>query len=327
MVVKTDALALFAQVHERRLRIPLPTGYSGVIFVKLGPCTDCPSGFSLNMGAGLSPAQTNTGWRLRLDLLPAALTDVLYRPGTKATWQSDVLTVQTEGFVVRVDEGTGRLLESGSNDGKSTSGAGASDAYRLTVRFAAGAFAQAVNQLAAITGTHADAYQSQRALGSALGFIAAELAMVQPSWTSAPVRPPSQPQSVLASALEKLLTSSFLDPLQMLLDGAEVPRRDEDFTIPTRQMENHDTTRQEIERVMVWCAGHAQELAPAGSWLQTLLRESAFTLNSRTEHTSAALARLATREDLGPIGCLVALHALLWSNQDSWATFRDLGSR
>jgi len=127
MVVTTDALALFAQVHQRKLRIPLPPGYSGVIFVKLGPCTDCPSGFSLNLGAGLSPGQTNTNWKLRLDLLPAAFTDLLYRPGTKATWQGDVLTVRTDDLVVRVDEGTGRLLELGSLGGKSMSGAGGSD--------------------------------------------------------------------------------------------------------------------------------------------------------------------------------------------------------
>jgi len=146
-------------------------------------------------------------------------------------------------------------------------------------------------------------------------------------WNSAPGSTPPQPQSALAAALEKLLASSFLDPLQTLLHGAEAPRRDEEFTIPSKPMENQDSTRQQIERLMVWVAGHAQELAPAGSWPQTLLRESAFTLNSRTEHTPAALARLAAGEDLGPIGCLVALHALLWSNQDSWAAFRDLGLR
>ncbi len=76
---------------------------------------------------------------------------------------------------------------------------------------------------------------------------------------------------------------------------------------------------------MVWCAGHAQELAPAGSWLQTLLRETAFTLTSRTAHTPAALARLAADEGVGPLGCYVALHALLASNQGSWAIFVEPG--
>jgi|GEM_PF-4054097 hypothetical protein len=327
IVVKSDALALFAQVHQRKLRIPLPTGYSGVFFVKPGPSTDSTGRFSLNMGAGLSPAQTKTGWQLRLDLLPAAFTDLLYRPGTKATWQGDVLRVRTEDFVLRVDGGTGRLLELGSIGGKPTTGAGASGAYRLALRFAAGAFAKAVDQIAASTSTHVDAFQTQRALGSALGFIAAELAMAKPLWTSAPGSPPPQPPAALASALEKLLASSFLDPLQTLLDGAAAPRRDQKFTIPSRPTENQDSTRQMIETVMVWCAGHAQELAPAGSWLQTLLRESAFTLTSRTEHTPAALARLAAGEDLGPIGCFVALHALLWCNQDSWAIFPEPGLR
>jgi len=327
MVVMTDALALFAQVHERRLRIPLPAGYSGVFFVKLAPCPNCASGFSLNLGAGLGPGQTNTSWKLRLDLLPAAFTERLYRPGTEATWQGGVLTVRTEDLVLRVEEGTGRLLELGSLAGKSTSGAAASDAYRVAIRFTAGAFAKAVDQIAASTSAYPDAFQSQRAFGSTLGFIAAELAMAEPLWSSAPGDHPHQPQAALASALEKLLASSFLDPLQTLLDGAQGPRSDVEFTIPSKLMENQDAARQAIERVAVWCAGHAQELAPAGSWLQTLLRESAFTLNSRTEHTSAALARLAAGEDLGPIGCFVGLHALLQSNQDSWTTFRDLGLR
>jgi hypothetical protein len=262
---------------------------------------------------------------VRLDLLPAALTYYLYRPGTKATWQGDVLTIRTEDLMLRVEEGTGRLLELGSLGGKSSSGAAASDAYRVAIRFTAGAFAKAVDQIAASTSAYSDAFQSQRALGSALGFIAAELAMAEPLWSSAPGDHPHQPQAALASALEKLLASSFLDPLQTLLDGAKAPRSDEEFTIPSKPMANQDDARQRIEQVMVWCAGHAQELAPADSWLQTLLRELAFTFNSRTEHTSAALARLAAGEDLGPIGCFVGLHALLRSNQDSWATFRDLG--
>ena len=185
MVVKTDALALFAQVHERRLRIPLPAGYSGVFFVKLAPCPNCASGFSLNLGAGLGPGQTNTSWKLRLDLLPAAFTERLYRPGTEATWQGGVLTVRTEDLVLRVEEGTGRLLELGSLAGKSTSGAAASDAYCVAIRFTAGAFAKAVNQIAASTSAYPDAFQSQRAFGSALGFIAAELAMAEPSSSTA----------------------------------------------------------------------------------------------------------------------------------------------
>jgi parvulin-like peptidyl-prolyl isomerase len=327
LVVKTDWLALFAPVDQRKLRIPLPAGYSGVFFVKLASCPDCASGFNLNLGAGLSPAQTNAGWQLRLDLLPAAFTDGLCRTGTKAAWQGDVLRVQTEDLVVRVEERTGRLLELGLTGGKSTSGAGAPDAYRLAVRFAAGAFAKAADQIEASTSTHVNAFQSRRPLGSVLGFLAAEVARAQPLWSSTPGRPPAEPQAALASALEKLLASSFLDPLQTLLREAEAPRRDQEFTIPSRTMGNQDTARQVIERAAVWCAGHAQELAPPGSWLQTLLREAAFTLKSRTSHGPAALARLAADEDLGPIGCVVVLHALLWSHQDSWATFRDLGLR
>jgi len=327
IVVKSDALALFSQVHQRKLRIPLPTGYSGVFFVKLGPSADSTGQFSLTLGAGLSPAQTNTSWQVRLDLLPAAFTDLLYRSGTKATWQGDVLTVRTEDVVVRVEEGTGRLLELGSTGGKSKPGAGAPEASRLTLRFKLGAFTKAADQIATSTSKYPDVFRSQRAFGSALGFVAAELALAEPLWTSAPGSHPPQQQAALASAFEKLLANSFLNPLQTLLDGAAAPRGDQEFTIPTRPVKNQDPARPAFEHVMVWCAGHAQELAPAGSWLQTLLRESAFTLSSRTEHTAAARARLAASEDLGPIGCLVALHALLWSNQDAWATFRDLGLR
>ncbi len=127
MVVKSDALALFAQVHQRKLRIPLPTGCSGLFFVKLGPSPDSAGRFTLNLGAGLSSGQTNTGWQLRLDVLPAAFADLLYRAGTEATWQGDVLTVRTENFVVRVDEGTGRLLELGSSGGQSATGPGAAE--------------------------------------------------------------------------------------------------------------------------------------------------------------------------------------------------------
>jgi len=107
LVVKSEALALFAQVHQRKLRIPLPTGYSGVFFAKLGPSANATGEFSLNLGAGLSPAQTTTSWQVRLDLLPAALTYYLYRPGTKATWQGDVLTIRTEDLMLRVEGGTG----------------------------------------------------------------------------------------------------------------------------------------------------------------------------------------------------------------------------
>ena len=313
IVVKTDTLALYSQAHQRKLQIPLPTGYSRVFFLKLGSSTDSPTGFDMFIGAGLSTAQTNSGWQLRLDLLPAAMIDCLYRPGTKATWQDDVLTVRTDDFVARVEEGTGRLLEFGSIDGQST------------VRFSGGAFAKAMDQIAASTSTYPDAFQSRRPLGSALGFIAAEVALAKPLW--APAHSPPQPPAALAAALEKLLASSFLDPLQTLLDKENASRGDQEFTIPSRLMENQEPVRQMIGNVMVWCAGHAQELAPADSWLQTLLRESAFTLTSRTEHTPAALARLAAGEDLGPLGCYVLLHALLWSNQDTWAMFPELGLR
>jgi hypothetical protein len=327
MVVKSDALALFAQVHQRKLRIPLPTGCSGVFSVKVGSCPECPTGFNLNLGAGLTPEQTNASWQLRLDLLPAAFTDLLHRTGTEAAWEGDVLTIRTEDYVLRVNEGTGRLLELDSVTGKSTPSPGSSCAYRLALRFTAGAFSNAADQVAASTATHVDAFQGRRGLGSALAFIAAELAMAKPLWTSTPGNSPPEPPAALASAIEKLLASSFLDPLQALLDKEEGSRGDQEFTIPSRPQQNQEPVRQMIENVMVWCAGHAPELAPADSWLQTLLRETAFTLTSRTEHTPAALARLAASEDLGPIGCYAALHALLWAHQDSWAIFPEPGLR
>jgi hypothetical protein len=326
MVVKSETLALFSQIHQRKLCVPLP-GWSGVFFVKVEPNSNATDQFNLTMGAGLSPAKTNANWQVRLELLPAAFTDLLYRPGTKATWQGDVLTVRTKEFLLRVDEGTGRLVEFGLFGGNSPAGAGTSDAYRVAVRFTAGAFAKAQDQIAASTSTYPDAFQRQRPFGSALGFIAAEVAMAKPLWSSYQGGPTPAPKTPLASALEKLLASSFLDPFQKLLDAANSPRSDDEFTIPSKPMKNQDEIQQAFERVMVWCAGHAQELAPAGSWLQTLLRESAFNLNSKTEHQTAALARLAATDNLGPIGCFAALHAIPAANRDWQATICELGLR
>ena len=327
IVFKSEALTLSAQADQRKLRIPLPSGWSESAFVKLGQATNSPSGFGLTMGAGLSPGLTNAGFQLRLDLLPAAFTHLLYRAETKATWQGDVLTVRTESFVLHVEEETGRLLEAESIDSKPASGAGASDAYCMKVRFAAGAFAKAQDQIAASTGTYPDAFRKQRAYGSALGFIAAEVALAEPLWNSPPGGPTPEPKTALASALEKLLASSFLDPYQKLLDAAIPPRSDDEFTIPSKAKENQDEIQQAIERVMVWCAGHAQELTPADSWLQTLLRESAFNLNSKTEHQKAALAGLAATDNLGPIGCFAALHTIPAANRDWQATICELGLR
>src|ERR1039458_4110068 len=308
ILIKSEALSVFAQVHQRKLHIPLPPGYSGLIFVKVGPSANATDQFNLTMGAGLSPAQTNDNWRLRLDLLPAAFIHLLYRPGTKATWQGEGLTVRTESFALRVEEGTGRLLEAESIASKPAAGAGTSDAYSMKVRFTVGAFAKAQDQIAASTVAYPDAFQSQRAYGSALGFIAAEVALAEPLWSSVLGGPTPAPKTALASALEKLLASSFLDPYQKLLDAANPSRSDDEFTIPSKPMKNQDEFQQAIKRVMVWCAGHAQELAPADSWWQTLLRESAYKLNSRTEHQTAALARLTATDNLGPIGCFAALH-------------------
>jgi hypothetical protein len=80
-----------------------------------------------------------------------------------------------------------------------------------------------------------------------------------------------------------------------------------------------------VEKEMLWCAGHASELAPEGSWLKTLLRESVLAVNSRSEHLAAASARLAANKDIGPFGCYVALHALRSPKPDSSVAFRDLG--
>jgi hypothetical protein len=324
VVVKSETLALFSQIHQRKLCVPLP-GWSGVFFVKVEPSSNATDQFNLTMGAGLRPGQTNANWQVRLELLPAAFTDLLYRPGTKATWQGDVLMVRTKSFELRVEEGTGRLVEFGSFGGNSPAGVGTSDAYQVAVRFVAGAFAKAQEQIAASTSTYPDVFQSQRAYGSALGFIAAEVALTKPLWSSSQGGSTPATQTVLASALEKLLASSLLDPLQKLLDGAKPSRSVEEFTIPSKTKENQDATQQAIERVMVWCAGHAQELTPADSWLQTLLRESAFKLNSRTEHQTAALARLTATDNLGPIGCFAALHTLPAANRDWQATICDLG--
>ena len=326
-IIKARALSVFAQVHQRKLQIPLPPGNSGLIFVKVERDANATDKFKLTMGAGLSSAQTNDNWRLRLELLPAAFADLLYRPETQATWQGDVLTIRTKEFLLRVDEGTGRLVEFGLFGGNASPGAGASDAYRVAVRFTTGAFAKAVDQIAANTSAYPDAFQSQRAYGSALGFIAAEVALAEPLWSSVAGGPKPAPKTALASALEKLLAGSFLDPLQKLLDEAKPPRSIEEFTIPSKTKEDHDEFQQAIEGIMVWCAGHAQELTPAGSWLQTLLHESAFSLNSRTEHQTAALTGLAETDNLGPIGCFAALHMFPAANRDWQATICDLGLR
>ncbi len=326
IAIKSEALSVFAQVHQRKLCVPLP-GYSGLIFVKVQPSANATDHFNLTMGAGLSPAQTNANWQVRLELLPAAFTDLLYRPETKATWEGDVLTVKTESFKLRVEAGTGRLLAAESIDSNPKSGMAASRGYRMAVRFATGAFANAQDQITASTSTLPDAFQSQRPYGSALGFIAAEVALAEPLWNSRPGGPTPAPKTALASALEKLLASSFLDPYQKLLDAANSPRSDDVFTIPSKPMKNQDEIQQVIERVMVWCAGHAQELAPADSWLQILLRESAFNLNSKTEHQPAALDRLAAADNLGPIGCFAALHGFPAASRDWQATICDLGLR
>jgi thiol-disulfide isomerase/thioredoxin len=327
VIIKSEALSVIAQMHQRKVHIPLPPGNSGLIFVKVGPCADCPSGFNLTMGAGLSPAQTTDNWRLRLELLPAAFTDLLYRPDTQATWQGDVLTVRTKRFVLRVEEGTGRLLEAESIDDKQVFGMATPKSYRMKIRFAAGAFAEAQEQIAASTSTYPDAFQSQRAYGSALGFLAAEVALAEPLWNTRPGGPTPEPKTALASALEKLLSSSFLDPLQALLDGAKSPRSVEEFTIPSKTKEDQDEFQQAIERIMVLCAGHAQELTPEDSWLQILLREFAFKMNSRTEHQTAAFTRLAASDNPGPIGCFAALHALPVTKRDWQAAICDLGLR
>jgi parvulin-like peptidyl-prolyl isomerase len=324
-IIKARALSVFAQVHQRKLHIPLPPGNSGLIFVKVAPDDNVPDQFKLTMGAGFSPAQTNDNWRLRLELLPAAFADLLYRPDTQATWQGDILTVRTKRFVLRVEEGTGRLLEAESIDSKPAASAGAADVYRIKIRFATGAFAEAQEQIATSTSRDPDVFRSQRAYGSALGFFAAEVALAEPLWNSPPGGPTPEPKIALASALEKLLAGSFLDPLQKLLDGAAASRSDDVFTIPSKWIKSQGGVLEQFEQVMVWCAGNAQELAPADSWLQTLLRESAFNLNSRTEHQTAALARLAAADNLGPLGCYGALHVLQTGKGDSWAIFPELG--
>jgi hypothetical protein len=327
MVITTNALGLFAQVHERKLRVPLPTVYGGVIFVSLGASSDSPSGFTLSTGAGLSPGLTNANWRVRLDLIPAAFADLLYRPGTEVSWQGNVLIIRTKELVMRVDEASGHLLELGFIAAASPSGQGAPERYGGGLRFTSGAFAKAVDQIESSSSAYPDVFQSQRALGSALGFLAAELAQAEPLWHTTAGDPSAAPSAALAAALEKLLASSFLDPLQTLLNEAKTPRGDPEFTIPAGPSTTQDPMRQVFEKVGLWCAGHAQELTPAGSWLQALLRELAFTSYSRTEHRAATLARLGTDANLGPIGCFAVLHVFAGSSPGSSASFATLGSK
>jgi hypothetical protein len=330
VILATGSVGLYAPVHERKLLIPLGAGYGGVIAVKMGSCADCPSGFSLNLSAGFSQVRTNAGWRVDLDLLPAALADLVCRPGTKTTWEGEVLTVRTEDLRVRLVEETGQLLELAVLDGRSGSGSDSPESTRFLIRFVPGAFGPAVERIESDTRTHADAFQSRRALGSTLGFVAAEIVTAQAFSGTGQNEAAIESQAALASALETLLSGSFLDPVQALLDEGLAHRSDREFLLPPEigpAPAGGGLMSENLAVISAWCAGHTRELVPAGSWLETLFREWMLALNSRSQFSSAEFARLAEYGNPGPLGCDSALHGAMRAGSGSPVAFSGLGLR
>jgi TPR repeat protein len=271
----------------------------------------------LSVGAKWHTKSAGMPYSMRLELAPVAFVASAHLWEKECHLGQGRLSVRSQAdenpaYEVTADAATGRLLgwrmASRTNDA------------RLAVRFEEGAFARVLREVAVGSEAFTNALDPQHPWSSSLAMLGRDLRETLEKdfpealdWAGKNAAGLANARELLDAVpmLEDLPWSELLAPLDLFAETASETDSGEDFPFVIEDPLTSKSTGSDWVRLLGGMMLRANEtLYLRGSWPWAILRDATFLAAGESRWATNDTARLAQSEDTGPLGCLIAAHAL-----------------
>lgn len=308
----TSPISAGLEVSDRALQlaawatgVKLASEYdnNGRCFLHFLPSNDesTTNRFNLSFGAGFSnrdePAATPQKSPLAIDIqiARACLFGLVSRKDYSYRLESSELVATGEGFALRSDAQTGRLIIIDGHE----------DGISYQVRSGTRIWNKASGDFERRAAPLTNIYSTGRGFTAFLGLAASEAARWKLT-TAMSTNVSLKGRDKAVSALRKLLDPQLLAVEENRLSNDTT----NNFHIPLDAMDRTLVQDEVMAFATRYLFAASRELFPKHSWPCTVARETAFVLMNQGRYTSAELERLCESEETGPIGFLVIAHLL-----------------
>lgn len=295
----TDTVQFCTWASSNKLAAPRAGG--GKFFLHLLPDQSGGSNrFNLSVGGGYSSVP-NTSVRGKspwlnydIQLSRAAFLDLVTRLDSGAQISGGVLVLTNEGFTVRADAKTGRLLEL----------LWPNDQPPLQCQFGVRVWDQKCSDFSRRARSLENRYTPGHGFSSLLSVGGEELGRIYLAKASASTN--AEQRRLALAALHKLIAPEILTAVDQVFSGNET----DTFSIPMDDVDSAMAANNIVALFSGLAFDWSGRMFPKYSWPWTATREAAFLMMSQGRYTDSEFEKLYNSEDTGPVGCL-ALAKLL----------------
>jgi len=271
----------------------------------------------ISVGAGFHSKIAGPPYLMRLELAPVFFVALAHPREGLCRIEQGILSVRRDTDAdpkseITADAATGRLiswrLSSHTND------------IRLVLRCEEGAFARVLREVAAGSAAFTNALDQRHPWSSSLAMLGRDLRATleqdfpeASDWLGESLGGRVNAKDLLeaVTVLEDLPWSKLFAPLDFSPDAPSEPDTGEDFPLVLNGSLPSLGAGSEWVRLLGGMMLRASDaLWPRGSWPWAVMRDATFLAAGEARWVTNDTARLAQAEDTGPLGCLIAAHAL-----------------
>ena len=273
--------------------------------------------YNVFFGASWHSGSHSAPYSVRLELAPVALVAAAHPLEASCRIEQGILSVRSDTdadptFEITAEAATGRLItwrvSSPTND------------VQLVLRCEEGAFARVLREVAAASAAFTNALDPRHPWSSSLAMLGRDLRETLEEdfpevldWLGESLAGGATAKELLeaVTVLEDLPWGELLAPLDLSLGTLSEPDTGEDFPFVLGGSLPNLTGGSDWVRLFGGMMLRANDgFWPRGSWPWAVIRDATFLAAGEARWATNDTARLAQAEDTGPLGCLIATHAL-----------------
>jgi tetratricopeptide (TPR) repeat protein len=287
----------------------------------------------VHVGGGWHNKSLGTPYSMRLDLAPVFFVALAHPLDGSCRLAQGILSVQSEtnadiAFEMTAEATTGRLMawhmSMQTND------------VRLVLRCEEGAFARVLREVAAGSAAFTNALDPRHPWSSSLAMLGRDLRETLEKdfpevldWLGEGLAGRANAKELFnaVAVLEEFPWRALVAPLDFFSSSPSEPDTGEEFPFVLDGSVPSLTAGNDWVRLLGGGIMRASDvLWPRGSWPWALMRDATFLAAGEARLATNDTARLAQAEDTGPLGCLIAAHALGRFDPRMAVTFSQQGA-
>jgi ankyrin repeat protein len=308
LAFKAGQAGFYAPISGHKLVLPAPKAQLTIVMACQSKVPDADKGpFDIQVAAGFKsiPDDTPTApaYRFELALAPVVCIGFAHRWDCKTWFDGDLLIRSNATLLLKVNTGTGRLVEFRHTD--------KDEGFSAELRCQADAFKPALQHVEATTAGLADSADTNAPFSSAIAFLIEET--LSSKYLGSQLRTNSTlgKASRLSLLVRKFPLERVLAPLNRLATGTNDPAKGPNgFMIPVDPDLIQPTAGGMMALVADYLLQKSDDLFAPRSWPWTLLRETCFTIQGKSRYREEAIKEVRDSAETGPLGCLVLAELL-----------------